>query len=342
MIKASNFEGLIMEIKGFTRIINELPSLTDNQIRLIRDRADSIIHKDSTAKLIDQCKSSDEVACPYCGSIKLNKWGMSAGLQRYRCKEQQCRKTFNALTKTPLARLRKRSLWSQYVECIADSKTIRQSARELGVAITTVFRWRHRFLASPTVNKVSEVSGIVEADEMFFLESYKGKRTIHHREPRKRGGMGDKRKKEDQIAVLIVKERSGGLTETMLGRPNKEKIGKALKPIINTDSILCSDGAHSYRSFAKENGLTHYRTIASKSQRVIGKQFHIQNVNNYMMRIRVWMQRFYGVGTDYLPNYLGWMRLMESVKNRDLSLADFISDAFSFPHNQQKFEVVSC
>ena len=331
-----------MEIKGFTRIINELPSLTDHQTRIIRDRADSIIHKDSTTKLIDQCKSSDEVACPHCGSINLNKWGMSAGLQRYRCKEPQCKKTFNALTKTPLARLRKRNLWSQYVECIADSKTIRQSAKELGVSITTAFRWRHRFLASPAVNKVSEVSGIVEADEMFFLESYKGKRTIHHREPRKRGGMGDKRKKEDQIAVLIVKDRSGGLTETMLGRPNKEKIGAALKPIINSDSILCSDGAHSYRSFAKENGLTHYRIIASKSQRVIGKQFHIQNVNNYMMRTRVWMQRFYGVGTDYLPNYLGWMRLMESMKNKELSLSDFISDAFSFHHNQQRLEAILC
>lgn len=166
-----------------------------------------------------------------------------------------------------------------------------------------------------------------------YLKVIKVSEQIHHREPRKRGGMGDKRKKEDQIAVLIVKDRSGGLTETMLGRPNKEKIGRALKHIINADSILCSDCAHSYRSFAKENGLTHYHTIASKSQRVIGKQFHIQNVNNYMMRTRVWMQRFYGVGTDYL-HYPGGMRLMESVKSRGLSLSDFINDAFSYQHNQ--------
>ncbi|WP_440887828.1 IS1595 family transposase [Vibrio sp. WZ-1] len=177
--------------------------------------------------------------------------------------------------------------------------------KELGVAITTAFRGWHHFPASPTISKISEVFGIVEADEMFFFESYKGKRTIHHREPRKHGGMCDKRKKEDQTAVLTDKDSSGGLTETMLGRPTKEKIGEALKPIINTDSILCSDGAHSYRSFAKENGLTHYHTIASKSQRVIGKQPHIQNVNNYMMCTRGWMQRFHGVGTDYLPNYLG-------------------------------------
>jgi hypothetical protein len=30
--------------------------------------------------------------------------GSAAGLQRYRCKSVDCRRTFNALTKTPLAR----------------------------------------------------------------------------------------------------------------------------------------------------------------------------------------------------------------------------------------------
>lgn len=324
---------MVMKQKEFSSIIKRLDSLTHRQVCLLIDRADDVIHKDSTTKLIDQCKAESVIACPHCGSKKVGKWGMASGLQRYRCKDEKCIKTFNALTKTPLARLRKKELWRKQIECLTDSKTIRQSARELGVAETTAFRWRHRFLSAPTVKKISEVTGIVEADEMFFLESYKGKRTIHDREPRKRGGMGDKRKKEDQIAVLIVKDRSGGLTESMLGRPNKEKIGEALKPIVAPDSILCSDGAHSYKSFAKENGLTHYRTIVSQGTRVIGKQFHIQNVNNYMMRIRKWISRFYGVGTDYLPNYLGWMRIMEGLKDgTDLSLKDMIQDAFSFPY----------
>ena len=94
--------------------------------------------------------------------------------------------------------------------------------------------------------------------------------------------MADKRTKEDQVVVLIAKDRSGATTDYMLGRPNKEKIELAIKPIVVPDSILCSDGARSYCSFAKENNLTHYRTIISKGERVIGKQFHIQNVNIYM------------------------------------------------------------
>ena len=318
-----------MKQKDFLLIINRINSLTHNQVCLLRDRVDNVFHKDSATKLIDQCKTEDVIGCPYCHGDRVGRWGMASGLQRYRCKNEKCTKTFNALTKTPLSRLRKKELWLKQIECLTSSKTIKQTARDLGVAETTAFRWRHRFLAAPTLNKISEVTGIVEADEMFFLESYKGKRTIHDREPRKRGGMGDKRKKCDQIAVLIVKDRSGGLTECMLGRPNKEKIGEALKPIVAPDSILCSYGAHSYKSFAKENDLTHYRTITSQGTRVIGKQFHIQNVNNYMMRVRKWISKFYGVGTDYLPNYLGWMRIMESLKDgENLSLKEIIHDAF--------------
>ena len=45
-------------------------------------------------------------ACPHCGGIELYRHGVVSGLQRYYCKH--CHKTFNALTGTPLARLREK------------------------------------------------------------------------------------------------------------------------------------------------------------------------------------------------------------------------------------------
>src|SRR5580704_12103273 len=44
------------------------------------------------------------VGCPHCGGGESVGWGRAHGLERYRCKV--CRHTFNAATKTPLARLR--------------------------------------------------------------------------------------------------------------------------------------------------------------------------------------------------------------------------------------------
>lgn len=202
-----------MKKNEFSHIINALSKLSHHQLSLLRDRVDSTLHAEQVLRLIDNAKKEDVIGCPHCGSTEIGKWGMASGLQRYKCKEELCGKTFNALTKTPLARLRKRTLWEEQLLCLNDSITVRKAAQRLGVAKTTAFRWRHRFLMASAANKVSEVSGIIEADEMFFAESHKGKRTINDREPRKRGGQADKRKKEDQIAVLIVRDRSGATTD---------------------------------------------------------------------------------------------------------------------------------
>ena len=48
------------------------------------------------------------------------------------------------------------------------------SAERCGVAVSTAFRWRHRFLTSKEGNPT--LTGIVEADEAFVLLSFKGSR----------------------------------------------------------------------------------------------------------------------------------------------------------------------
>ena len=55
--------------------------------------------------------------CPHCAATKLQGWGQASGLRRYRC--QACGKTFNALTGTSLARLRKKACWLRYGEALA-------------------------------------------------------------------------------------------------------------------------------------------------------------------------------------------------------------------------------
>ena len=42
---------------------------------------------------------------------------------------------------------------------------------ELGVAPSTAFRWRHRFLQLTQPVKALVLTGVVEADETFFLRS---------------------------------------------------------------------------------------------------------------------------------------------------------------------------
>ena len=39
---------------------------------------------------------------------------------------------------------------------------------------------------------------------------------------------------------------------------------------------------------------------------------HINNVNAYHGRLKQWLNRFNGVATKNLPNYLGWRRALEA------------------------------
>src|SRR3954453_20405027 len=109
--------------------------------------------------------------CTHCGAERLQRWGHASGLRRYRC--QACHKTFNALTGTSLARLRKKACWLRYGEALAAGVSLAKAAAHCGVHLTTSFRWRHRFLRAAAREALG---GVVEADETFFRRSHKGSR----------------------------------------------------------------------------------------------------------------------------------------------------------------------
>ncbi|MGO9461877.1 MAG: IS1595 family transposase [Rhodomicrobium sp.] len=255
-----------------------------------------------------EARFATEVSCPHCQSTDVGSWGRACGLKRYRCRE--CRKSFNALTGTPLARLQKRGAWKTYAQAVAESVSVRKAAQRTGVSVPTAFRWRHRFLTLAKDTKAKTVSGIVEADETFFLRSFKGARKMS-RAPRKRGGPASKRGASDeQVPVLVLRDRSGATADDVLESLKVAEIYRVLTPVVAKDTVLVSDGAPAYASFAFEAGIGHVGLRGRRGERRRGV-FHIQNVNAYHSRLKTWMRRFNGVATKYLPSYLGWRRMFE-------------------------------
>jgi transposase-like protein len=101
--------------------------------------------------------------CPHCAGREIVGWGRSHGLLRFRCKS--CGRTFNGLTKTPMAHLRKKEKWPAHARAMIEGKSLAKTAALCGIHPTTAFRWRHRFLRAPADDKPRTLSGIVEADE---------------------------------------------------------------------------------------------------------------------------------------------------------------------------------
>jgi transposase-like protein len=73
--------------------------------------------------------------------------------------------------------LRHRDCWpAEYAQSMIVGETVRSAARRCGVHKNTSFRWHHRFLTQLSGAQPSHLHGIVEADETYFLESFKGSR----------------------------------------------------------------------------------------------------------------------------------------------------------------------
>lgn len=81
--------------------------------------------------------------------------------------------------------------------------------------------------------------------------------------------------------------------------------------MLDSDALLVSDANASYRYFAQDAGISHESVNLSAGKRTKGA-FHVQNVNGHHSRLRKWIERFHGVATHYLPNYLGWRRVLDS------------------------------
>ena len=123
--------------------------------------------------------------CPHCQGPSLRPWGSSHWLPRYRCSD--CHRTCNPLTGTPLAGLHKSDQWFCYLQAMMNGSSIRQAAKRCVINKNTALLCRHRFLALSQNHQANHQEGIVEANESFFLESFKGQIDSHKKGQPRRG-----------------------------------------------------------------------------------------------------------------------------------------------------------
>jgi len=307
MKKVQFYMELVMKKGKYSKLLSELKSLTFKQKVNLTEELKTFKPIDG---LLGELGAVD--SCKHCNSKNYYRWGIGAGLQRYRCKD--CKRTYNALTNTPLAGLHKKELWASNADEMIKGSSIRATAKACDIAITTSFRWRHRFLELFNKTGPTNLSGIIEADETYFLESHKGERGL--KSPRKRGGKAKKRGlSSEQIPVLVVRDRSQQTVVCQLSAANSASILEVLKPVIESSSVLCTDSSSVYPLVSKECGTLHKQLNIKAGIKVIDKVYHIQNVNAYDSRMKLWLKRFHGIATKYLQKYLDWWRFLDTLKN---------------------------
>ncbi len=296
-----------MKNREFKQFLSQLKTLTFKQKTMV---SETLKHSKPIDGTLGNLGTTNE--CRHCHSKEYYRWGYESGIQRYKCKS--CGRTYNALTNTPLSRLRKKEQWATNANEMIAGSSIQATANACRVSNLTAFRWRHRFLKLLSTASPSCLKGIIEADETYFLESHKGERGL--KSPRKRGGKASKRGlSKDQVPVIVARDRSGQTLSQQLSAVTSSILTNVLKPIIAPGSVLCTDGNNVFPIVSDKCGTLHKHLNIKAGVKVIDKVYHIQNVNAYDSRLKGWMKRFHGVATKYLQDYLGWWRVLDSGDN---------------------------
>lgn len=184
--------------------------------------------------------------------------------------------------------------WLKYAKCMIAGYTIRKSAEIVGINIATSFFWRHKILdCLKSFNGIGHVDGVVEADEIFFAESFKGtKPSKMPRKSRRRGAQVKLRgNSHEQVCVATAIDRQGNLIMELLckGRMTSVDLKKLYDGRIGQSSILCTDSHKSYNKFARDLSLDHKRIPSGKHKEAV---YHIQHINFIHSKLKGWMRVF--------------------------------------------------
>ena len=304
-------------------ILTDIQTLPLNQVEELLSYLEEFLVSNSQVEQIyedvKEFRFSKGKVCPHCSSELISKNGKYNGKQRYICKD--CRRTFTDFTNSAVYRSKKSlDKWLKYAKCMIMGLSIRKSAKIVGINIATSFFWRHKILdCISAFLGTGHVDGLIEADEVFFAESFKGTKTINMpRESHKRGKSIKKRGiSKEQICIATALDRQGNLIIEPLckGRMTYKELENLYKGHIGENSILCTDSHKSYIRFATDFNLNHKRIKTGKHKEDI---YHIQHINNLHSNLKRWMRRFNGVASKYISNYMHWfkwLRIFESDKD---------------------------
>ena len=337
-----------MQPEQFQDVLQSIPTMSPEQITVLHKTLpaspDSCeeLEASGQSRLLERLKYyfDQNPVCPHCHSESVKRWGTHAGHQRYRCK--QCQRTFNALSKSPLAHLRVRDKLDQYLECMDGSTTLRPAAAKCGVSLNTSFHLRHRLMAVVESDAYGQLSGILEEDETFFRESHKGQRKLEV-PARKRGGKSARKKQSSiqkdrtapvkKIPVMVACDRDHHIVDAVLKHVSTEELTSHLSGRIQAGSTMCLDGHMSHDSLAEKLNVTVKTLVTNAGQYVKEGIFHIQTVNAYHSELKRWINGFFnGVATKYLSRYLGWKRFLKARTFSEESFLDQVSIRWAKQH----------
>jgi len=332
--KTSKFSAMIP--KEFSEYFTQSDQVLQQQI------IDELLRLTMQNDHMKETSDAISIKCPHCQSKSVRGNGKANGMQRYVCKD--CKKNFSYSTGKFFYALKKKDRIHKYLFCLLSGYSIRRSAEETEISIQTSFDWRHKLLTSFAAVLPDGFKGIVESKDVAFLYSEKGRRKKKTQAEKLESDITKPPTEKDKVAVIATCDRMGNkdLKVVAKGKISKSDVVRVFDGKLNRAEVLCSKNHRSYTAFTKAANVTHKKYNPSSGQRKAERIYHVQNVQNMNLRLQLFMQRFNGVATKYLQNYMNWFLILEKIKynTRKMTIAANIalnSDRAWYDHKQQLY-----
>lgn len=294
-------------------LLKKYSELTDRQKERINRELDDLL------AINRELQNTKPEKCPHCRKeTKMIKKGKECGKQRYQC--QECHHYFTYDSHTIMSNLKITE--EEFIEVCKDTLNlvpIKQTAARLNRTIQTVFNNRHKFLVlleDILFNEDSYLSGTIEIDETYELESSKGTHP-DNRKARKRGEPSKYRGiSHEQVCIVTSTDRQGHeiFKAIGFGKPTSEIITNNFSNFIANKSILYTDGAFCYDQLSID---TNCKLVNLKTHHSYNNVEHLNTVNNIHSLIQRTLSYYRGIATKYMNRYMALFTMMRRYLEMD-------------------------
>lgn len=296
-----------------SELLKSISKLSDSQReRIIREIKDYLM-------INEQLADTRPDVCPCCGKhTRLIKKGKQSGKQRYQCKTCGSKFVYDSHHITSCMKI----THDEFIEICLDTITlvpIKETAARLNRSIYCVFNNRHKFLAllEKIVDEETDlVSGTIEFDEKYILESNKGS-SPENRKSRKRGGKSNYRGiSHEQVCIVTTTDRTGHEIFKAVGyaKPTSDIIADTFSKRIEEKSVIFTDGLTSYDKLAAERQCQIKHLIGYESY---NKVEHLNTVNSIHSMIEKIIEFYKGIATKYINRYTALFVFMRRMLDTD-------------------------
>lgn len=283
--------------------------------------------------LIHSLETKHGVKCPHCGSEKVMKNGkMKNKAPRFLC--NSCKKGYSLYTGTYLQYIKKKNKFFEYIPIrMSEGGSLRMCSKILGISLDTSFEWNKKVFGSLQENIPEGMEGILELIIIEDKTSRKGEKPegFYNFQPYNPNTEQNKRyqktpklvipeKKSEKVQIALSFSRNGDfdLKVIQLGDLERGELKQNLYSKIKRCKKILIEDSPIVKLFLQERKLSYYICEDHQKKKFRTQYYDVQTARALYKKFAAWMERFVGVATKYLQNYMKWFMVMMNYRNYDL------------------------